>query len=139
VALVALLQLGGDELGAGARTTSSWNRFLTRSSASFASPVSRRASRIEVRMVKSSRELHALLDGPRGVADFEAQVPEGVEHVLDHALDVGGLLVGPQEQQIDVGEGRQGAAAVAAHRHQRQALALGGVAGAEHVHGGEVP
>ncbi len=53
------------------------------------SPVSWRASRIEVRIVKSSRaELHALLDGPRGVADFEAQVPQGVEHVLDHALGV---------------------------------------------------
>ena len=90
-------------------------------------------------MVKSSRDsLHALVDRARGVADFEAQVPQGVEHELDHALGVGGLLVGAQEQQIDVGEGRQRAAAVAAHRHQRQPLALGRVAGAEHVDGGEV-
>ena len=90
-------------------------------------------------MVMSSRAsfMHSS-DGARGVADFEAEVPQGVEHELDHALDVRRLLVGPHEQQIDVGEGRQRAAAVAAHRHQRQALALGGVAGAEHVDGGEI-
>ncbi|MNL53276.1 hypothetical protein D3C87_1765090 [compost metagenome] len=49
-----------------------------------------------------------------------------------------GLLVGPQEQQIDVGERRQGAPAVAADGQQAQALALGWIAGPEHVDGGEV-
>ena len=73
------------------------------------------------------------------MADLEAQIPQGIEHIFDHALGVRGLFVGPDEQQIDVGEGGQGAAPVAAHCHQGQSLALGGVAGAEHMDGREVP
>ncbi len=85
-----------------------------------------------------ARELDALLDGAGGVADFETQVPQGVEHELDDALGVGGGLVGAQEQKIDVREGRQRPAAVAAHGHQSQPFALCGVPGPEHMHGGEV-
>jgi hypothetical protein len=84
------------------------------------------------------REAQALVHGPGGVANLEAQVPQRIEHELDHALGVGRLLVGPKEQQIEVGEGRQGPAAVASHRHQRQALALGRVPGPEDMDGGEV-
>jgi hypothetical protein len=138
VALVALLQLGGDELGAGAadHIVLEAAHQLVRQLlvAGETAGLQDRGADGEV----LAGELDALLDGPGRVADFEAQVPQRVEHVLDHALGVGGLLVGAQEQQIDVGERRQRAAAVAADADQRQPLTLGGVAGAEHVDGGEV-
>src|ERR671913_1759829 len=56
----------------------------------------------------------ALIDGACGVADLEAQVPQQVEHELDQLLAAWRLLVRPQEQQIDVRQRRQLAAAVAA-------------------------
>ena len=61
------------------------------------------------------------------MADLQLEVPQHVEHGFDHALAPGGLLVGQQEQEIDVGAGRQRAAAVAARRHDREALARRGV------------
>ena len=42
-------------------------------------------------------EADALAHRARGVADLEAQIPQGIEHELDDALGVGGFLVGPQE------------------------------------------
>ena len=60
-----------------------------------------------------ARQPHALIDGARGVADLEAEIPEQIEHVFGDALAPGGLLVGKQEQEIDVGAWRQHAAAVA--------------------------
>ena len=53
-----------------------------------------------------------------GVADLQPQVPQAVEHALDQALAPGGLLVGGEEQQVDVGEGRHLGAAVAADRQR---------------------
>jgi hypothetical protein len=61
------------------------------------------------------------------VPDLQLEVPEHVEHGLDHALAPGGLLVGQQEEEIDVGAGGEGAAAVAARRHDGEPLAGGGV------------
>ena len=52
--------------------------------------------------------------------DLQAHIPEHVEHVLDQLLHMGRVLVGNQEQQIDVGKGRQLAAAIAADRQHRQ-------------------
>ncbi len=69
----------------------------------------------------------ALLDRAHRMPDLESQVPEHVEDRLDDLLGPGRALVGEQEQQVDVGERRQLAAAVAADRDQRQALALGRV------------
>ena len=69
----------------------------------------------------------ALVDAARGLAHLQPEVPQGVEHELDHALGVGGGLPGPQEQEVDVREGRHDAAAVAADREQGEALALGRV------------
>ena len=80
-----------------------------------------------------ARELERLVDGARGVADLEPQVPQQVEHVLHHALAPGRLLVGQQEQQIDVGEGREQAAAVAAGGDDGHALGVGGIGGAVDV------
>ena len=64
------------------------------------------------------------------MADLEAQIPQQIEHVLDHALAPRRLLVGQQEQQIDVGEGRQQAAAVAAGGDDGHALGVGRIGGA---------
>jgi len=138
VPLVPLLQLGGDELGARAAD------HLVLEAADQVFSKSRVAGQVAgledggADREVLTREPQALIHRPGGVADLEAQVPQRIEHELDHALGVRRLLVGPQEQQIEVGEGRQGAAPVAAHRHQRQALALGGIAGPEDVDGGEV-
>jgi hypothetical protein len=58
-----------------------------------------------------------LCDGSAGVADFEAEVPEGVEDVLDEFLDVFGEFsggTGEKEKEVDIGGGVEGAAAVAA-------------------------
>ena len=138
VALVALLQLGGDELGArplhhlgGEPPRQLLGQLLI---AGQPPGLQDRGADREVFLGQPD----AFLDRARGVADLEAQVPQRIEHVLDDALGVGRLLVGPQEQQIEVGEGRQRAAPVAADGHQGQALPLGGIARPEHVDRGEV-
>ena len=83
-------------------------------------------------------EPQALVHGARGVADLEAQIPQRIEHELDHALGVRRLLVRPQEQEIDVGEGCQGPAPVAANGHQGQTLTLRRIARPEDMDGREV-
>ena len=72
------------------------------------------------------------------MADLQAEVPQQIEHVLDDALAPGGLLVGQQEQEIDVGAGREQAAAVAAVGDDGHALGGGRVLGAVDVGDGEV-
>jgi hypothetical protein len=138
VAVVSLLQLSGDELGPGALHHLGAEPALELLGQLLVAGEPAGLQDGGADGVVLAGQLDALVDGSRGVADFEPEVPQGVEHVLDHLLHVGRLLVGPQEQEIDVGEGRERAAPVAAHRHQRQPLALRRVAGAEHVHGGEV-
>ena len=78
-------------------------------------------------------ELERLVDRARGVADLQPEVPEQIEHVLDHALAPRRLLVGQQEQQIDVGAGGEQAAPIAAGRDDGHALGVGGVGGAVDV------
>ena len=51
--------------------------------------------------------LDALIDGARRVPDLEAEIPQNVEHVFGDALAPRRLLVGEQEEQIDVGARRQ--------------------------------
>jgi len=82
-------------------------------------------------------EADAIGDGARRVADFQAQIPEHIEHVFDDALAPGGLLVGQQEQEIDVGARRQRAAAIAADSGDGDALGLRRVRGGEGMGGGE--
>ena len=77
-------------------------------------------------------EPQALVDRAGRLADLEAEIPQPVEQELDHLLGVRGALVGMQEQQIDVGMGRQLAAAVAADRDHREPLARGRVGHPEH-------
>src|SRR5476649_760657 len=43
----------------------------------------------------------ALVDGARGMADLEAEIPQQIEHVLDDLLAARRLLVGTQEQEIE--------------------------------------
>ena len=69
-----------------------------------------------------ARQADAFVDRARGVADLQAEVPEQIEDELDDALAPGRLLVGQQEQEIDVGAGRQRAAAIAADGDHRHAL-----------------
>ena len=57
------------------------------------------------------------------MTDLELQVPQHIEHRLHDALAPRGLLVGKQEQQVDIGSGCKRAAPVAAGRHQSKTLA----------------
>ena len=138
VPFVPFLELGGDELGAGAP------HHLIAEPAEQVPRQGLVAGQVPgLEDGGADREIlagepQALVHGARGVADLEAQIPQGVEHEFDHALGVRRLLVGPQEEEIEVGEGRQGPAPVAAHGHQGQALALRGIARPEDVDRREV-
>jgi len=70
----------------------------------------------------------ALVDGTSGVADLEPHVPQAIEDRLGDGFAPGGLLVRQQEQEIDVGAGRQDAAAVAAGGDDRHVLGPRGIA-----------
>ncbi len=74
-------------------------------------------------------QLERLLDRARGVADLQPQVPQQIEHVLDHALAPGRLLVGQQEQEIDIGERSEQPAPVAAGGNDRHVLGVRGIGG----------
>ena len=69
------------------------------------------------------RQLDALLHRARRVADLEAEIPEAIDEKLGHLLEIGRPLVVVQEEEIDVGAGRQLAATVAADRRNRDKLA----------------
>jgi hypothetical protein len=72
------------------------------------------------------------------MADLEAEVPEQVQHELDHLLAPGGLLVRQQEQDIDIRSRRELAPAVAADREHRQTLARRRIGQPEHMQGRKV-
>ena len=72
------------------------------------------------------------------MADLEAHVPQAIEDRLGDGFAPGGLLVGKQEEEIDVGAGREHAAAVAAGGDDRHVLGFGGVLRAIEVLGGEL-
>ena len=138
VALIPLLELGGDELG-----PSPFHHLVAKSllqgvgEADIAGQTPGLQQRGPDGHVTAG-ELDGLRDGPRGVADLKAQIPKGVEHELDDALAVGGDFVRTQKQQVDVGEGRHLASPVPPDSHDGQPFALGGIAGPEHVNGGEI-
>ncbi len=56
------------------------------------------------------------------MADLQLEVPERIEHAFDDALAPGGLLVGKQEEQVDVGAERHGPAPIAADGADGDAL-----------------
>ena len=134
VALVALGELGGDELarralhdlGLEARAAARRTALRRRQIAAL------RGSRCGSVMSARARRMHS---STVRVAwpTFRPQVPQHVEDVFDDALAPGRLLVGKEEQQIDVGARRQRAAAIAADRDQRQRSAADGLLDAEDV------
>ena len=121
VALVALGELGFDEVAAVAR------RHLRRvalhqlvEQLAVAPDVARLQQRGADGLVALG-VAQALLDRAGGVADLQPEVPQQVEHELDDLLAARRLLVGAQEQQIDVRQRRHLAAAEAAGRHHARA------------------
>ena len=65
----------------------------------------------------------ALLDRACGMPDLLAQIPKRVEHRFDGLKRPGIVFAGQQEEQVDVGAGRQRAAAISTHRrHDETAL-----------------
>ena len=125
VALLALGELGGDELRAGAlddRLVEARHQFVEQLL------VAEQEARLQDRGADRHVRLglaDAFVDRARGVADLQSEIPQAIQDRLGHRLAPGGLLVGQQEQQIDVGARREQAAAVAAGRHDRHALGLG--------------
>ena len=69
-----------------------------------------------------ARLAQAFIDRAGRMAHLLPEVPEHVEHGFDDAFAPWRLLVGQQEQEVDVGARRQGAAPVAAHRRNSQSL-----------------
>ncbi len=80
----------------------------------------------------------AIVDRAHGMTDLLAEVPQNVEDVLGDLLAPGRLLVGQDEQQIDVRTGRQRGAAIAAHGSQRHRLGFGRVGVGIDILGGEL-
>ncbi len=124
VALFALGEFGGDEFGRCAL-----HDFLVEARGHFV--VELLVAEQIARLQKAGADGHvrlgladAFIDGARGVADFEPHVPQAIEQGLGDRLAPGGLFVGQQKQQIDVGARRQQAAAIAAGRDDGDALGL---------------
>ncbi len=70
----------------------------------------------------AARLADRLVDRARGVTDLQPHVPEAIEDGFSDLLAPRGLLVGQDEEQIDVGFRRHQAAAIAAGRDHRHAL-----------------
>ena len=67
----------------------------------------------------------AFADRTRGVPDLLPHIPQAIEQSLGDQFPPGGLFVRQHEQQIDIGAGRQQAAAIAAGGDHRHAFGLG--------------
>ena len=104
MALVALGELGLDEVAAVAAAANFVRVALHQlvEQLAVAPDVARLEQRGADRLVALG-VAQALVDRARGMADLQAEVPQQVEHELDDLLAARRLLVGPQEQQIDVG------------------------------------
>jgi hypothetical protein len=74
----------------------------------------------------AARILDAFGHGARGVADLQPEVPQQVEHELHRPPPGRAERRVGQEQQVDVRIGRQHPAAIAAGRHQGEALLRSG-------------
>ena len=125
VALVTLAELGGDELGLCAGHQLGEKALAEPVVESLIAP---HVARFEHR----GPDRHVVPCPPQTIrhragcmADGEPQVPHHVEQMLDDLLAAAGQLVRMQEEDIDVGMGRQIAPAVAADRHQRETIGGG--------------
>ena len=122
MALVALGELGGDEFGRGAL-----RHFLVEPRRHFV--VELLVAEHEPRLQERGADRHvglgladAFVDRTRRMADLQPHVPQAIEQRFGDRFAPGGLFVRQQKQQIDVGAGRQQAAAIAAGRHHRHAF-----------------
>ena len=122
-ALLALGELGGDEFA----LRLAHDRLVeTRAELLEQRRLLVQQARVEQRCADGDvgqRLTQALVDVARRMADLQLEVPHDVKHRLDDALAPRGLLVGQQEQQIDVRSRRQRAAPVAADGDDGDALA----------------
>ena len=126
VPLLALGELGGDEFGGGAL-----HDFLVEPRHQFV--VERLVAGQESGLEDRGADRHVaarlpdrFIDRARGVADLQSHVPQAIQDGFGDLLAPGGLLVGQDEQQIDVGFRRHQAAAIAAGGDDRHALGAGG-------------
>ena len=124
--LFALGQFGGHEFGGGAL-----HHFLVEARHQFV--VERLVAGEEPRLQDRGADRHVaarlpdrFIDRARGVADLQPHVPQAVQDRFGDLLAPGGLLVGQDEQQIDVGFRRHQAAAIAAGGDHGHALGAGG-------------
>ena len=122
VSLLALRELGGDELGTVPCVTS----------------LSKRVDQFVEQLVVAEQIAQlqdggadgdvglgladAFVDRARRMPDLQSHVPEAIEDQFGDRFAPGGLLVGQEEQQVDVGARRQEAAPVAAGGNHRHAL-----------------
>ena len=135
---IALVQFRGDEFAA-----CSGHDLLAQALLKFGEQIL--IAKNEARVEQGGADDHVLLripdrlrHGTGGVADLETQIPEQIEHELDDALAPRGLLVGQQEQQIDVRVWRQLSAAIASRRHDAHAFRGGRVYGPIQVGHGKI-
>ncbi len=139
VAGVAFLELGGDELiGPGAHAVTAHLVAQALGQVAVAGDKAMLQHRGHDGVVALGI-FQRLFDGTRGVADLQAEVPEGIEDELDDRFRVRGFLPGAQEQQVEIGIGGQLAAAIATDGDQGQSFAFGRITGAIDVGQGEVP
>ena len=136
VPLLALGELGGDEFRRGAL-----HHFLVEALDQFV--VERLVAGQEPGLEDCRADRHVaarlpdrFIDRTGGVADLQPHVPQAIEDRLGHLLAPGGLLVGQDEQQIDVGFRRHQPAAIAAGGDHRHALGAGGHRRAVEMAGG---
>jgi len=66
----------------------------------------------------------AILDGARGVTDLHAEIPQEIQHVLDHAQRLLRGFRAGEEQQVDIAERRQHATAISAGGGDREVVRL---------------
>ena len=66
-----------------------------------------------------------LVQRPARLADFQAKVPQHVQHRFNDLLGPGRLLPRGQERDVDIGEGRHLPAPISADGHQRQPFCSG--------------
>ena len=122
VPLLALGELGRDEFGRGAL-----HDFLVEALDQLV--VERLVAGQEPRLENRGADRHVaarladrFVDRAGGVADLQSHVPQAIQDRFGDLLAPGGLLVGQDEQQIDVGFRRHQAAAIAAGGDHRHAL-----------------
>ena len=124
---VALVELGGHELGLGAGDQLGEKTPAERAVEGLIAPHMARFEHRGPDRHVLARLAQAIGDRAGRVADGKAEIPHHVEQVFDDLLASAGPLVGVQEEDVDIGMGRQIAPAVAADRHQGEGARRGRV------------